>query len=329
MKGGFYPAPSDAVALALRHLRPPSEPDAPFAILDPCAGEGEAIGQLADGLGCRPDLVHAIELESSRAEKCRQRLPEAQLLAPASYFGCRIRSWSFSLVWCNPPFDDEIGGGERVEGQFLGSALALLAPKGILCLVCPERVWRDGAIRRVLLTWFDDVSCVEFPADCRRFGEVIVFGIKRREMTNPDKRTWGDLVTGRTEYTLPKSNGPRGLWRKIELTPEELDTAFAQSPLRRMLEPPPERPLPRPPMALGKGHLALLLASGHLDGLVCPPGEPPHVVRGTAKKVEEVTDVEEDESKGTRTTKTTYTERITLTVRAVGADGVIHTFAQE
>ena len=43
MRGGFYPAPSEAVAFAAAFLRPPV--NEPFSILDPCAGDGAAISQ--------------------------------------------------------------------------------------------------------------------------------------------------------------------------------------------------------------------------------------------------------------------------------------------
>ena len=37
-------------------------------------------------------------------------------------------------------------------------------------------------------------------------------------------------------------------------------------------------------MSPGIGHRAMLLASGHIDGLISPADEPPHVIRGTAAK---------------------------------------------
>jgi hypothetical protein len=75
------------------------------------------------------------------------------------------------------------------------------------------------------------------------------------------------------------------------------------------------------------GHIALLLAAGNLDGVVRPEDEPPHVVRGTADKVEYVASEEENENEdGSVTKKTVLAEKIVLTVRAVGPDGEIKTF---
>ena len=87
-------------------------------------------------------------------------------------------------------------------------------------------------------------------------------------------------------------------------------------------------PLPSPPMSLNKGHRAMLLAAGHLDGRVCPPGEPPHVVRGTATKQSYVQSVETHEEQDGDVTKTVIAEKIMLTVRVATVDGRILTLTR-
>ena len=83
-------------------------------------------------------------------------------------------------------------------------------------------------------------------------------------------------------------------------------------------------------MQLGLGHLALLLASGSLDGLIEPPDEPPHVIRGTVRKVEYVKSQTSDLDDNNReVVKTVLAEKIVLTVRAVDASGTIHQFSEE
>src|ERR1700733_11265646 len=103
MRGGYYPAAPEALAFAATFLRPPV--NQPFAILDPCAGKGAAIRQLGELLRCPPAATFAIELDDSRAETVRTILPNSQVLAPASLFGCRVSSNSFAFIWLNPPFD--------------------------------------------------------------------------------------------------------------------------------------------------------------------------------------------------------------------------------
>jgi predicted RNA methylase len=115
MRGGFYPAPPEVVAFASTFVRPPT--DKPFSILDPCAGEGAAICQLAEMLVCPPELTYAIELDDGRTQKLRTTLSEANVLAPASFFGCRASYGSFSCIWLNPPFATVMAGSGLVVRQ--------------------------------------------------------------------------------------------------------------------------------------------------------------------------------------------------------------------
>jgi len=102
------------------------------------------------------------------------------------------------------------------------------------------------------------------------------------------------------------------------------DDLIRGSSLLSILQPPAPRPLPSPPLPLGTGHTALLLASGHLNGVVRD-----HVVRGVVSKSKRLVNTEYIEKDGGVTvTRSTHAEIVQLTVRAVGADGVIHTFSQ-
>ena len=320
IKGGYYPAAPEAIREMARYVTPPT--DGPPAILDPCAGQGEAIAEWASLLGVPMDHVHAIELEENRAALCRERLPEAKVLGPCSTFGCRVSANSLSFIWLNPPFDDAIGGGGRVEAQFLFHVIPWLMPGGVMALACPADTVKDEGVRRMFLAGFERISVVPFPAEHRPYNEVVVFGVKRKAMIDPSKLWWGLDLQECTGYTLPSAPGP---WRfeKTELTETELRAALRASPLRKHLESLPEIKLPRPPLALGNGHLALLLASGHLDGLVAPDGEPPHVVRGVARKQEYLKETQVNED----SVREIYSERIEMQVRVLAADGTIRTLS--
>jgi hypothetical protein len=71
--------------------------------------------QLDEGLGVSWRHIFAIELSASRAARIAESYPDVRLLAPCSFEGTRITQHSFSLVYLNPPFDDEMGGGGREE----------------------------------------------------------------------------------------------------------------------------------------------------------------------------------------------------------------------
>jgi hypothetical protein len=334
-KLGFYPAPPDAVAEAKKYLRGPSFETG--CALDPCAGKGEALAQLCRGMGLRP---HAIELDEKRAEECHRTLVsddlQGKVLAPASFFGCASNHLSFSLAWVNPPFDDEVGGGQRTEATFLQRATQWLRPGGILCFVCPDHVVERWEVSDFLSQWYTRLATLPFPAEHRRFNEVIVFGVKRSKSVERHNEKAVEECERlplppdpALPYDIPPGTPPKR-FEKIELTESEVAAEFKTSPLRRRMEPPPAPPLPRPPLPLATGHLALLLAAGHLDGVVRPAGEPPHVVRGTAHKVTYTASVEEIENKdGSVTTRTTTSEKILLTVRTAESDGTITTLSQE
>jgi hypothetical protein len=330
LKCGFYPAPPDAIVHIAQYLRSPA--DERFSILDPCAGQGEAIYQLARILDCDMRDVYACELDNGRADSLHNLLGTggSRVVAPADFLGVSAPHKSFSLVWCNPPFDDEYGGGGRVEREFLEAATKLLRTRGIMVLVCPRNTAARYDIRNLFKCWYDDVYTLPFPDHCRKYNEVAVIGIKRAKMESYWDRTDHDVFRDSpTFYDIPAGNGPGTRFVKIAMTDEELEAALEHSPLNDMLKPPVVGHVDSPPLELATGHLALLLASGHLDGLVQPPGELPHVVRGTARKAEYLKETERVEQKGGDVSyKHTVGEKIELIIRAVDASGVIRTFTQ-
>jgi hypothetical protein len=329
MRGGYYPAAPEAVVYAASFLRPPQR--LPFAVLDPCAGEGAAVRRLSELLGSPPAVTFAIELDDGRAEKLHSTLPNAHVLAPANFFGCQASRNSYSFVWLNPPFDDSYGG-RRVESQFLTTATEWLMPSGVIAFICPENVVADNTeARRHFSSYYEKCRIVPFPASCRHYDEVIVLGHKRaKAQASPYASIYWESVLAPEGfvYHIPAGVGPK-VFQKVEPTENELQTILAQSPLNSHLTKLPEVPPASPPLALGMGHIALLLASGHLDGVVEPDGQPPHVVRGTARKHEFVSDVTETENDdGSTTKKTTISERIELVVRTVDLTGEIRTFME-
>jgi hypothetical protein len=329
LRGGFYPAPPEAVAHAVSFLCPPI--GQPFALLDPCAGEGAALRQLAQALECPPAKTFAIELDESRATSLHKALPDSHVLAPASCFGCSTSRNSFSFLWLNPPFDDGYAG-DRVEEEFLRTATDWLLPGGVLALVCPEEVADEfSEARDHFTTYYENCQIVPFPESCRRFQEVIVLGHKRaRPQGNPwDNIPWEFVRAPEGfRYRIPAGAGPR-VFEKVQPTEPELRDLLAQSPLRVHLRVPPPARLPAPPLALGVGHVALLLASGHLDGIVRPGDQPPQLVRGASRKRSYVADVKETvQPDGTTSTTTTLSERIELMVRTVDLTGRIRTFRE-
>jgi hypothetical protein len=372
VKQGFFPAPSAAIAGILKPLKMPDPPPDPrfkiedVNILDPCAGEAKALVQLAEGLGVAMGHIFAVELNVRRAAIIAETYPEVRLLGPCSFEATRITRHSFSMIYLNPPFDDEFGGGGREEVTFLRQAVDLLVPGGILVLVCPvNQVYGRWEMCELIDTWFEGVELYLFPDDFRRFNECVIFG-RRRKTALPDAqiRTQGVLTVrdirycsavptaqlarlGETQFLrwhhgwpdagsrksdlalweLPFSAGPRR-FQKTALTGEELERELARSPLYETLRQRVLSPIKRPPLSLNKGHTSLLLLTGMLDGYV--PSDPPHVVRGYTGKAEKLHRSECYETpSGDTVHKQVFSESPMPIVRAVWPDGSIRTFSDQ
>jgi Uncharacterised methyltransferase family (DUF6094) len=370
-KQGFYPSPPEAIAGILKHLRRPIVPDPRFKvddinILDPCSGEGKALVQIAEGLGVSKDHVFAVELNASRAARIAEAYPEMRLLGPCSFEATRITRQSFSMIYLNPPFDDEFGGGGREETCFLRHAVDLLVPGGILVMVCPfNQVYGKSQMCELLDTWLDQLELYLFPDDCRSYRECVVFGRRRKtaltddlvfsegimrnrgisrcsaapiaklaRLGEPQFSRWRyaepDAASRKPEldaWELPFSVAPKR-FQKTALTDEELERELARSPLYDALRQRTLSPLKRPPLSLNKGHTSLLLMTGMLDGYV--PSSPPHVVRGLTSKVVKLHRTECYETPtGDAVTKQVFSESPIPIVRAVWPDGIIRTFSDQ
>ena len=331
-KGGFFPVSLPALDAVLSRITIPADSLGKYYFCDPCMGQAEALAHIAAHYSANPKRVFGCELESSRMLDAQRRLPDCHLVGPANYLACEISPASFSMIWLNPPFDDEIGGGGRVEHDFLRHATRTLVTGGIMAFCCPEDTAKRYDTVRHFLTFYDNVSMIPFQPEHRKFREVVVIGQKVDEFASKSRYVGYDCKYSYEPltYILPTGYYPFK-FTKTELAEDELLAALALSPLNRLIESRPVRDLPSPPLALGKGHIALLLASGHLDGVVSPPDEPPHLVRGTARKIEYVKSIESevDEEKGTDKTVVVKSERIVLTIRTLDGLGVIRTFADK
>lgn len=322
-RGGCYEAAPEAISAVLDRIYPPVKGEC--LVLDPCASRGMAVLQIANHLDAEP---FGVELSEDRAAILKMFL-EDDALAPADYLRTAMSPQSFSFVWSNPPFDSDSDG--RVELSFARKAISSLVDGGVLAFVCPQDVAEQYDTIEFMEERCEQISAVPFPADVRRFNEVVVLGRKKK---SPGPVPWSaryDWLEKKfevhLEYVLPPGHRPK-VFRKTEPTDTELVRMVATSPLRFMLSPTADLVdyRPRPPMSPGVGHRALLLAAGHIDGLICPPGERPHVIRGTAIKDKYVSSHDETEDdKGNITRKTVISERPRLMIRVLDAHGTIVT----
>lgn len=365
MKMGFYPAPNEAIAELAKHLTLEAPPDkSAHYILDPCAGKGEAIATLADCLGIPYQQVHAIELDVERGEAVRARMPDAKVLSPCSFFS-HFSPWhSYSLVYCNPPFADELGGGGREETAFIRDCHHILAEDGILVFVAPWQTIRNDSVMKHMDCHYKEAKLLRFPE--MKYRECVYIGVKRHIPLTHDKAIHQYLHSNMqvgfysSRYEMPDALCPLGtrdavwyqgekvkeeeqlkqwqlpaVWKphkfeKVGYVDGELEEDVEASPLNELFDEQPELPPLPPPLPLIEGHVGLQLAAGALNCLLELPNGLTHLVKGVPSKIEYLNEeaCEEKLSKDGKhvNVKTVYSQQPSVKVRALGLDGVIYTF---
>ena len=387
----FYPAPADACEGLLKHLalgRASGKATECF-VVDPCAGEGAFISQLAEGLRIPEKNVHAVELDKGRGQAIRLLMPSAQVLAPCSFFQTLIAPRSFGLIYVNPPFDDKLGGNGREETEFVKECYHLLADNGVIVAVAPLKTFQKRDFCRLMDSHFIETMLYRFPEPV--FSEVVMIGRKRntplvlpaygdggfletayslldhyrsfdtdhgryaginsihelpvlgtvarvwheghpqkppeRPMTEADDAKWGPEIV--RVWEIPPSFRP-SRFAKGMYTDGELVEVVLGSPNNALYREIKEPPLQESPLPLERGHTALVVTSGALDGLIeTPHGN--HVMRGISRKVEQLN---EDLCKATisddgLTMKIVevHSETMDTRIRAVDSSNTIYTFS--
>ena len=290
---GYYPTPLD-VARRIRSFL--SYPDERVALLDPCCGEGQALKAQAEGANAE---TYGIELDEYRAEEAKSILDH---VLKCSYEDTRISNNAFSCLFLNPPYDwvgrgDDDERSERTEHAFLKGTVRYVQPEGVLVYVVPQHRVVEPVVK--LLSYrFEDFNAYRFPEEeYEPFRQVVVFGVKKQKprivggdfdrLLSIPREELGQLPYLDTPmYALPPS-GLVQLFRSTIIDEAELAHELEQSRLWKDLARyggNSDGHMGRPPLPLHAGHLGLLLASGHLDGVV-GEGEDRHVVRGKVEKL--------------------------------------------
>ena len=295
IKLGFYPTPIAVVDRIKSFISLPE--NQPVNAFDPCCGEGLALKHLCDVWNCQ---AYGIELDEYRAEEAKQILNH---VLKCSYTQTRITNGCFSVLFLNPPYDEEtfsngtVTSSERKEKLFLKDTIKYLKPKGFLVYIIPQ-TRLDKAIAKILSYHFEDIRVYRFhDKEYDAFKQIVVFGVKKR---NPelDRDSYNALTKVRdselpelpfaeqTIYSLPNA-GKVNLFRSTVIDLQELAKEAGNSPLWRNFREMTridEAANSRPPLPLHQGHIALMLANGCLDGVV-GEGNDRHVVKGKVQKI--------------------------------------------
>lgn len=303
-KMGFYPTPCVVTNKIKPFLEFPCEKTTFF---DPCCGEGVALSELAKSENA---ITYGVELDHARAKEAGQNL---NYVICCDYQQTRISVNAFSAILLNPPYDYDSASdfecSERKEFIFLKDTIKYLIPTGVMIYIIPQHRLNEK-IAKLLALHFEDICVFQFPKDEYQAFKQIVILAKKKAISKPDIPKFQELMSvpqqripeialpSKPLYKLPEAQ-PIPLFKSTVIDLLALEESLQKSPLRGKLESLVNHQewssSRRPPLPLRTGHLALVLASGYLDGEV-GDGKSLHIVKGrVSKEIKKTTEVLEKE----------------------------------
>jgi 16S rRNA G966 N2-methylase RsmD len=330
LKAGYYPLPQREAERLKSFLIFSGQGT---AVLDPCAGTGAALRLITDG---EKVIRHGIELDAFRADESRNILHH---VIHGNAFDVQSAVESFSVLYTNPPYDDEIGENRnaRMEYLFLEHTYRWLKPGGVLVLVIPGD--RLGACAEILAVHFRDKALYRLSEpESVRYKQIVVLGVRRTRREREQLKDW-DASRAKAkllgisrdyeelpalpdsadkQFTVPPSGPAQLVFRGIPL--DTVEDLLAASPAyrqaNRILFAPEIRTAGRPLTPLHGGHVGLLTTSGLLNGIF-GHGPDRHVARWESVKVTDRIEQTDENDVTTIRERERFTQCLTL----VYADG--------
>lgn len=320
------------------------------AWLDPTCGEGRILHQLSTALDHEEVEIqtYGVEIDKGRAAIARDLLTTV-FNAPIE--SMVIQNDAFSFAFVNPPYDNTVKGygdtkSERKEFIELQRATRYLQPGGVMCYVIPSYRFADSKIARFLATHFEKSAIMRFTDDdYMDYKQCIFIGYKKTTVMKTthegmmnfflnmyDENYIMDNVTPISEFVGVQSWKIPAMQRMIKTFYSRLEdkNAYYEGIVNSTgFEAFQNRTKPRelsiggqPMLPLNAGQMALLLASGAVNGLI-GTDDSLHLVQGmeiVGKKVEEEESVS---PKGYVSKKTIETTTRTVSVKVLTPLGVI------
>lgn len=343
-KAGFYPTDKPSVERIAQALEL-ANPNQLTRIIDPCAGEGRALSDIAKAIN-QPQLeTYAVEYETDRAE---QAAALTDYCLRSDLFDTVISAKSFGLLFLNPPYGDmapdpniasfllENDGRKRLEKEFYQQTLAYLQYDGILVFIIPSTVL-DEQMSRWIATHYRELRIYE--AVDKQFKQIVILGVRTRskdinkdERDNNFKRLQalynGELnveelpeVWPFEPYQIPSSTTELKHFYRVSIEPEQ----FAEE-INRIQGLWPEFKLrlkhtqtaSRAPLTkLSDWHLSLALAAGEIHGIVQSPISGRILaIRGDTYKTKQRHVEYIDDGKGNTSEQVILTDKFVPTIKA-------------
>ncbi|CAD7774440.1 N-6 DNA Methylase [Candidatus Methanoperedenaceae archaeon GB50] len=323
-KMGYYPTPPEIAHIIPSFLKP-DEKGKVYRLLDPCCGKGTALNIISQKLS---EKYRFKKFKTYGVELDLQRYTEAQAMLNHTIHAdalteTRISNEYFSLLFLNPPYDWEQESQEtyysnstRYELSFLQKYTEKLRPDGILVFIVPFSFLSRYSCCSFLTSNYSHIKIFKFPAELYKPSKQIVIFARKQTLPYDHQlfKTISELKEEEIEeitevtrpfYELPPSNilkEPR--FTSVRFDPEQVAKEVETHGINIEEEINPATGLTdsiRPLMPLRKGHMALLLASGFMDGILEKDGKK-LVIKGFTKT--DKTEIEETDDEGNRVKKT-------------------------
>lgn len=335
IRNGYFPTDDTTLEHILTALSP-DDSSGTIRLLDPCAGEGVALTEIASHLG-EQAKAYAVEYDAERAAHCATM---ADVTLHSDLMDTIISQQTFSLLFLNPPYGDLVKdndpefskkGRARLEKQFYRRVVDNLMYNGILVMVIPFYTL-DKEFSGWLANSFTDVQV--FSAATDQFKQVVIFGRRIRQNQqnqNSVRQIYQSLIAiGKGDetavplpemwsvpYTVPVVRQELKHFYRVTMEPVQLaeeilhvQGLWPSFSTQLCVQPQPPRP---PVRQLSRWHLALALAAGAITGVITSPAGRTLVVRGdTYKTKNRKTEFTEDDDGN-------ITETIIMTDRFIPA----------
>ena len=319
LKLGYYPLPIEEA----RNIRILLAASAPYAAVDPCAGDGTALLEITKDTHAH---LAGVELDADRAAAAAQK---GIATVQGSAFECRLSAETCSLLCLNPPYDTEFGphSNKRMELVFLQHCYRWVTSEGVLVFVVPAPA--VGTCARLLASQFDRI-CVfrlEHPESVR-FNQVVVFGRRKKAHLRGEPKGAEELLRiaykpqalpvlnqeVRERYVIPPSSPAKISYAGLPLDDIEdaLQRSVAMQNARGILVRKQQKMSGRPVTPLHKGHVGLLACSGMLNGFF-GEGDRRHIAHWrSVKYVDEFNEEGEEEGETIIRKRERFSHELTL-----------------
>ncbi|WP_374717767.1 DUF6094 domain-containing protein [Neobacillus sp.] len=317
--------------------------------LDPTCGEGKILHQLSASFkDCRIS-TYGVELDKARAEKA-QKLLHHCINAPIE--SMVIQNDAVSLLYLNPPYDYTIKGmddesAERKEWTELFRNTRYLKEKGLLIYVIPSYRYADKRIARFLSTHFYNIGIMRFSdEDYDDFRQCIFIGNKKSgkhkefnqklydfllqmksdEFVMQKVTPINKFVVAGHQWTVPAGiEELKTFYTKLANKEDFLEGIRNSKGLQAFMNRSKPRKLEiggNPILPLNSGQLALLLASGAVNGEI-GDGDNYHLIQGLELVKKIPTEEKKVNDNGATTTITKIRTKREVSVKLISPNGLI------